>query len=130
MNMKEQANIETSVGSHFIQDDVLHIVFKIGAEVCIEGMKESKKARLLLQNDQRMKVLVDSRGLYNVTKEARAYAAEDRHAKLSIAMAIVSDSLPTKLLTNFFIKFNRPKTPTKMFTDKDKALKWLKTHSV
>ena len=120
--------IETSIGNHFIQDDVLYIVFKEGADVCIDCMKESKKARLLLQNNQKMKILVDSRGLFNITKEARDYAAEDRHADLSIAMALVSDSLPTKLMMNFFIKFNRPKTPTKMFTDVDKALEWLNIH--
>ena len=82
----------------------------------------------MLQNNQKMKILVDSRGLFNITKEARDYAAEDRHAELSIAMALVSDSLPTKLMMNFFIKFNRPKTPTKMFTDVDKALEWLNIH--
>ena len=123
--MIEKTNIETSIGSHFIQDNVLYNIFKEGADVCIDCMKESKKARLLLQNNQKMKILVDSRGLFNVTREARTYAAEDRHAKLSIAMAIVSDSLPTRLLTNFFIKFNRPKTPTKMFLSEEKALEWL-----
>lgn len=123
--MLKKNYIDTSVGSHFIQDNVLHIIFKEGADVCIDCMKESKKARLLLQSNQKMKILVDSRGLFNITKEARAYAAEERHARLSIAMAIVSDSLPTRLLTNFYIKFNRPKTPTKMFTNKNKALEWL-----
>lgn len=118
-------NIETSVANHFIKDNILYIVFKEGADVSIEDMEESKQARLSLQQNRNMKVLVDSRGLYHITEEARVYAAQDENAQLSIAMAIVSNSLPIKILTNFFIKFNKPNTPTKMFTDIDTAENWL-----
>lgn len=125
MEMAEITKIDTSVALHFIEDDVLYIIFKNGVDVDIEGMKESKRARLSLQKDRSMKVLVDTRGVFNISKEARAYAAEERHAKMSKAMAIISDSLPTRLLTNFFVNFNKPNTPTKVFNNMDSALTWL-----
>lgn len=121
--MDKLGTIETSIGIHYIEDDVLYIIFKDGVSVDVDEMEESKNARIVLQQGKSMKVLVDSRGLFQITKEARAYAAE--HGEMSIAMTILSDSLGTRLLTNFFIKHNKPSTPTKMFTSKEKALEWL-----
>lgn len=117
--------IKTSTANHYIENDILYIIFNDGAVVDLEEIKASKAARLELQNSESMLVFVDIRNLFNVTVEARKYAAEDENSKYSIAMAILVNSLPTRLLTNFFIKFNKPKTPTKMFTSKDKALTWL-----
>ena len=31
-------------------------------------------------------------------------------------------------IVNFFIQFNKPSTPTKLFSDKNDALKWLEEH--
>jgi hypothetical protein len=123
--MNKLGAIETSIGIHYIEGDVLYIIFKDGISVDVKDLEESKNARIVLQQGNSMKVLVDTRGLFQITKEARAYAAEPKSAEMSIAMAILSDSLGTKLLTNFFIKYNKPSTPTKMFTSKEKALEWL-----
>ena len=123
--MEKITKIETSIGTHYIENDVLYIIFKDGADVDLEGILESKQARIDLQQGNPMKILVDLRGLFHISKEAREVAAEDQHADMSIAMALVSNSLGTRMISNFFIKFNKPKSPTKMFTNKDKALLWL-----
>ncbi|MDF1673682.1 MAG: hypothetical protein P1U41_09260 [Vicingaceae bacterium] len=123
--MNRNSSIETSIGTHYIDNDVLHIVFKEGADVDVKEILESKQARLDLQNGKPMKILVDSRGLFHISKEARDIAAEDQHAKMSVAMALVSSSLGTRMISNFFIKFNKPNVPTKNFTSMDKALLWL-----
>lgn len=33
--------------------------------------------------------------------------------------------MPTRMIANFFVKFNRPQTPTKVFSDYNKAIGWL-----
>ncbi|MCB0400929.1 MAG: STAS/SEC14 domain-containing protein [Flavobacteriales bacterium] len=119
--------IETRLGAHFISEGVLHIVFKKGVDVGLEDMQESKQARIELQQEKKMKVLVDATDLTFITDEARAFAAQKENAAMSEAMAIVSRSLPITILTNFFIKFNKPETPTRMFRDRNSALNWLKT---
>ena len=123
--MSEDTKIETAVASHFIKDDILYIVFHQDADVDIDDMLESKKARLKLQKEKAMKVLVDVRAMYQISKEARELSAKQENSELSVAMAILSESISSKLFANFFIKFNKPTTPTKMFTSKEKALKWL-----
>jgi len=123
--MKENGQIETSIGTHYIENDVLHIIFKDGADVDVEQILESKKARIDLQKGKPMKVLVDMRGLFHLSKDARDIAAEDQHAAMSIAMALVSNSLGTRMISNFFIKINKPASPTRMFNSKENALIWL-----
>lgn len=44
-----------------------------------------------------------------------------------IASAIVSDSLPTRMLFRFFNGFYKHPVPFKMFTAEEKALEWLRT---
>jgi hypothetical protein len=122
--MNKLGAIETSIGYHYVEEDVLYIIFKEDISIDVEDLDESKEARIILQQGKSMKVLVDSRGLFQITKEARAYAAEPKNAEMSSAMAIVTGSLGTKLLTNFFIKYNKPNGPIKMFNSKKKALAW------
>ena len=42
-----------------------------------------------------------------------------------IASAIIINSLSQKLLGNFYLKINKPNEPTKMFSDKKKAIEWI-----
>ena len=46
--------------------------------------------------------------------------------KVRKAQALVVSNLPSKLLANFFIKYHKPVNPTKIFSDYDEALNWLK----
>lgn len=123
--MTRSHKIETSIGTHYIENNVLFIIIKEGAEIGVDEILESKQARIDLQQNNPIKVLVDLRGLFHITNEAREIAAEAKNSEMSIAMALVSNSLGTRLISNFFIKFNKPKRTTKMFNSKEKALNWL-----
>ncbi len=43
------------------------------------------------------------------------------------ATAVVVDTLAYKLIANFYLKFNKPKRPYKVFSKEEEAIKWLKT---
>lgn len=62
-----------------------------------------------------------------ISKEGREYAATEEAVEFTIAEAYVIQSLAQRILGNFYLKFNKPKVPTRLFTDKDKAEKWLKS---
>jgi hypothetical protein len=117
--------IETSIAAHFIENEILHIIFNHDADIELDDMLESKEARIKLQKGNSMKTFVDIRGIYRISKEAKAAAAEKENSEFSIAMAILTESLATKLIANFFIQFNKPYSPTKMFKKKENAIKWL-----
>jgi hypothetical protein len=61
-----------------------------------------------------------------VNHEARQYASEEGR-NFFIASAVISSSLPVKLMVNFFIKFYKPPVPFKMFSTEEEARKWLRT---
>jgi hypothetical protein len=58
------------------------------------------------------------------TKEARDYLAVEGNALISASAILVSSPM-LKMMANFFIMVNKPKNPTRMFTDKEEALAWL-----
>ncbi|MGE0560760.1 MAG: hypothetical protein AB7O47_03005 [Flavobacteriales bacterium] len=63
----------------------------------------------------------------NVTKEAREFSASVDGLKYSSAEAYVFNSLPHRIIGNFYLKFNKPSVPTKFFNTKEEAEVWLKT---
>lgn len=66
-------------------------------------------------------------GAYNtdLAPEVREFSASDKNNNFTIADALVISSQAHKLVTNFYIKFNKPAKPTKVFTDRLKAIEWL-----
>ena len=57
--------------------------------------------------------------------EAMAYMAREDSNPYSSAEAVLIFSISQKLLGNFYLRFNKPQKPTKVFTKMDAALDWL-----
>ena len=72
-------------------------------------------------------VLVDIRNISMISPSARNLASSSETEKISRAIAIVASSPATKLIANFFIRFHRPRVPTKIFTSPNEAKNWLLT---
>jgi hypothetical protein len=62
-----------------------------------------------------------------ITKEARDHSAELEKTYPGIASAVIADNLAYKIIANFYLKVNKPKTPYKVFNDFASAEIWLKT---
>lgn len=43
----------------------------------------------------------------------------------SLADAFVTSNLPERMIANFYIKFNKPSVPTRLFRDEFSAIHWL-----
>jgi hypothetical protein len=61
----------------------------------------------------------------SITKEARDNAVKIEDQSMLAASAVVVDSLPYKLIANFYLKFNKPKRPYKVFSKQEEAINWL-----
>jgi len=117
---------ETSIAHFYIEDDILFMRSKKDADINLETTIESIEARKKLQGDKKMLMLVDTRGVWQITSESRAYSTRKEVEDLTIAMALLPGSnITTILVANFFIKFNKPSVPTKLFKSEKKAIKWL-----
>lgn len=61
--------------------------------------------------------------LKSTKREARDYLAKNA---IAAGAAILTNSPISKMVGNLFLKFNKPEFPTKLFTDREKALAWIK----
>jgi len=57
--------------------------------------------------------------------EVRVWASAPDGNKFTIADALVINNLAHRLLASFYLRYNKPIKPTRIFYNKDKALNWL-----
>ena len=75
------------------------------------------------------RVLIDMTAVSEISKEARDYFANERTASIQRATALLIGSPVSRVIGNFFMGLNKPISPTRLFTDPQKAIKWLHTFS-
>lgn len=79
-----------------------------------------------LGNTKKMLVYIETYNFMSITSEARTYAASKEASQFTLANAVLVDSLPKKLLFNFYMNINKPVVQTKGFNSKESAINWLK----
>ena len=80
-------------------------------------------------NKEKTRVIIDMSAVFEISKEARDYFANERTASIQRATALLIGSAVSRIIGNFFLGLNKPITPTKLFTDPQEAIKWLRTFS-
>ncbi|RIJ42689.1 DUF7793 family protein [Pontibacter oryzae] len=108
----------------FLQDGILHFYYKEIETMDLDMAVTCVKERLEFTEYKSYPCLVDVIMLKNSTKEARDYLAVQGNEGIT-ANAILVNSMAFKMMANFYIMVNKPRNPTRMFTDKASALEWL-----
>jgi hypothetical protein len=104
----------------------VHAIMRVGCEMQLEDAVSNVAAMSEVGPDQRNLVLVDMRGVRSQTREARQYFAGPEAAKATRAVALLIGSPISRVLGNFFLRVGTPLlTPTGLFTDDSKAIRWL-----
>jgi hypothetical protein len=91
----------------------------------IEDVKENVKAFGELTGNEKVPVLIIGGSFSSLDDQTREFMATEESLKYSKAEAFLITSLAQKILINFYIKFNKPLVPTRVFTDKEEAIEWL-----
>ena len=125
--MNNLNQVETESVTFFFENDILNIVYKEDIDIKIEHIKANIIARKQFQKTPKALLLVDFRKAWHISKEARFFLASSDVTDLNLAMAILVEDLNSRLMVNFFIKFNKPVCPTKMFDSRKEAIIWLET---
>ena len=125
--MKVQEVVRTKINEKYVDaEGILRIKVIEGAHIDLVSIKEDGLVNMQLTNNKRALALYDSRAFFTIEPEAREHLRSGIIDPTRIATAVLTDRLATKILVNFFIRFNKPQTPMKMFTSENQALKWLK----
>lgn len=125
----EKKAITTSIAKLVLEEpQIIRAIILEGADFEVLDVKEMLEKSTELANGKKYCYLADVRSTTaRGSKEARAYAADNQYQKNRIADAIIVRTTATKLLANFYIQFHKPKVKTRMFTNEEQAMEWLKS---
>lgn len=115
--------------AHFylLEGDIVWIRYKEFEEEF--GLSEAMKHTEVLESLNEgcpVHVVADFRGLdVSFSHEAREYfAGSDAHGSVRISQAIILSGLAHKIVANFYLKFNKPACPARIFYNPNDALAW------
>ena len=119
--------IENEHTEMWLEDDIIHVVYKPHLKsIDMEVAQKMVSNRLKISNGISRPIFIDTSNAKEINKEAEEHMATGDAMKYLNATALLVHNRVSKLVANFYISISRPKIPTKVFTDKQKALEWLK----
>ncbi len=95
------------------------------AEINLDHAKENTAKVREISGDVVYPILVDIRKIRSISKEARDHFAMRGRKPGVVAIAMLVSSPLSRIIGNFFLGLNQPVVPTRMFTDRDQAERWI-----
>ncbi|MBA2613958.1 MAG: hypothetical protein H0U95_18490 [Bacteroidetes bacterium] len=109
----------------WIEDGIGFQVYKPQLVITIDVAKQMVINRIKTFDGIARPVLVDVRHLLTIDSPSRKYFASREAGQLILAGAIYLDSPIARFLGNIFLMIDKPITPARLFTDREKALQWI-----
>lgn len=107
-------------------DGIARTVVKPDAEIFLQDAKENTAAVETFYNGKKFPLLVDMRNIRSISDDAREHFTLRGRESVVNAYAMLLSSSLSRMIGNFFLTFNKPAVPVKLFNHEDKALAWLK----
>lgn len=111
------------VGLH--ANRIIHMHYKSNAIMSLDCAKEIVQYIGQQGNGQAFPNLVVLAPGCSISKEAGSFSKSEAANIYTLADAIVVKNAGQRILGNIYINFGRPSRPTKLFSNKEQALKWL-----
>ncbi|MCH8904616.1 MAG: hypothetical protein IIA45_11955 [Bacteroidetes bacterium] len=130
--MEESNNIpiiETENGATYLREDgIIHYTGKKNYGEDLGTSKENVAANRKVGHYQKRPLLIDTRGNISLTKESRDYYSSAEVTDYFSSIALLTDGMISQVICNFYMGINKPATPTRLFTNEQKAILWLKKY--
>ena len=104
-------------------------VVHLNAEITLDDAMENAEAVKHASEGRVYPMLVDTREIRSIDKDARDFFSMRNRKGGVNAIAILVASPVSVIVGNFFMGLNKPAVPTKLFRDSAKAIKWLKQYN-
>lgn len=115
----------TSTRVHFEAPNLVVLVIKSGEMLTVEESKVIAQWALSLTDGAKFKLLTIPEEHATVDSDVREFLGSDNRQERVLADAMVINNLPHKLLADFYVRFNRPKIPTRFFETEAEAREWI-----
>lgn len=125
--MTSQKVIYTRIGKafllepHIVQNEIFDNFI-----LDVDDAYEFKKANIELTGDQPYAAILTFGHLSEATQKAREIVASREFKQKTIAKAIIVKNIGHRLIGNFYLTVNKPSIKTKLFTEREPALIWLR----
>ena len=106
------------------ENNIFHVIVKEGEKVTMEMVNEGY-AFLENYGSGRFYNIYEFKSFADVDPDVREWSSSEIDIKYTVVDAIVINSIGQKILADFYLKINKPKQPTKIFTSIDKAIEWV-----
>jgi hypothetical protein len=107
------------------EEGVLYVELFPGNEIGLEDSIEHTTASEKLTGGAMHCAYIKALGNIDISSEARKHGSNPEIQQNLIAQAVLVNSLATRIAGNFYIRFNKPPKPTRIFTNPEDAKSWL-----
>lgn len=108
-----------------LKENVIKLEILEAQEIEGKDIHEIHEGYIELVGDNEYVVAVYGYDFATITKEAMEVAAKQYSSPKRKKVAVITDNFAHILLIKFFILWNQPKTPVKLFSSEEKAFRWL-----
>ena len=110
------------------KDGIARTKVKPLAEVTLKEAQENSKAVNSFYTGKKYPLLIDSRNIKSITKEARDhFSIQNRDTNIT-SFAVLIYSPLSRIIGNFFMGLNKPNIPAKLFNNEKDAIEWLQQY--
>ena len=125
INLMKENYFKNFIAEFWIENGILYLIYQQEAVVDKEAAIYLIKERHKMTNKVSYPMFVDLRGMKYITRDAREELKKGDGIKYVTAGAFLINNTIIRILSDYFIKFDKPPIPIKLFTDQEKALQWL-----
>lgn len=106
-------------------DGIISVNITSNEDIDVEYAKQIIQSIGQIGDEKKYPILVVVNEFIVPTPEARNYLARAESNPYGTAAAYVIQSFPQKIVGNFYLSYNKPARPTKLFNSEEKAVEWL-----
>lgn len=123
---RKQIVVDNVYNKIHLSEGVVYAEYKPSVRVTLDVAKQVVEDRLLVCSGVSYPVCGDISNLVKVDNDAREYLGSEEACRLITRLAVITNNPIQKLLGNFYLRFKKSDIPTRLFTNKKKAVYWLK----
>jgi hypothetical protein len=121
---EERAN--TKIRFRLSEENILYTDCFPNTEMTLEdGIESTRISAEMVKNTPRP-LLCDLTNVVKMSKECRSHFAGPEHTQTFTKCALIVTSPVSTIIGNFFLGLNKPLKPTRLFTNREEGLKWLR----
>lgn len=108
-----------------LDNTIVRVEIKRHTEVSMDDMDRNFKLYQSFLNGRKLPFLVIFGEFSMANREVQKEFAKSQRGKIKTCEAYVINSLPHRIMGNFYIKFAKPAHPAKIFGNEEEATEWL-----